>query len=91
MISFDVFPTPFLFVSNVDSELSVFTNVGGDSVYWISISINHDTESCKSLTITIFAAAQELVPLRYLFLELVPDVKGTPMVVFEDNTSTIGC
>jgi len=41
------------------------------------------------ITSQLCAAAQDAVYLNELFLELVPKVTGTPVVVYEDNISTI--
>ena len=81
------------FASDVDSKKSVsayISYVGGGPVSWKSkLQSTVALSSCESEYIALCAAAQEAVHLRYLFLELVPDVRGTPIVVFEDNTSTI--
>jgi hypothetical protein len=81
------------FASDVDSKKSVsayIAYVGGGPISWKSkLQSTVALSSCESEYIALCAAAQESVHLRYLFLELVPDVKGTPIVVFEDNTSTI--
>ena len=81
------------FASDVDTKKSVsafVSYVGGGPVSWKSkVQSTVALSSCESEYIALCAAAQEAVHLRYLFLELVPEVNGTPIVVFEDNTSTI--
>jgi hypothetical protein len=81
------------FASDVDSKKSVsayISYVGGGPVSWKSkVQSTTALSSCESEYIALCAAAQEAVHLKGLFLELVPEVAGTPVVIYEDNMSTI--
>ena len=84
------------FASDVDSRRSVSAYVsyaGGGPVSWKSkLQSTTALSTCESEYIALCHAAQEAVHLKQLFHELVPadsSKKGTPIVVFEDNRSTI--
>jgi hypothetical protein len=81
------------YASDVDSSKSVsayISYVGGGPVSWRSkLQSTTALSTCESEYIALCAAAQEAVHLKHLFLELVPEVRDTPVVIYEDNKSTI--
>ena len=81
------------FASDIDSKKSVsayISYVGGGPVSWKSkLQSTTALSSCESEYIALCAAAQEAVHLKGLFLELVSGVTDTPVVIHEDNMSTI--
>ena len=81
------------FASDIDSKKSVsayVSYVGGGPVSWKSkVQSTTALSSCESEYIALCAAAQEAVHLKGLFLELVSEVIDTPVVIYEDNMSTI--
>ena len=81
------------YASDVDSSKSVsayISYVGGGPVSWRSkLQSTTALSTCESEYIALCAAAQEAVHLKQLFLELVPEVRDTPVVIYEDNKSTI--
>jgi hypothetical protein len=90
------YPTLFSdasFASDVDTKKSVsayVSYVGGGPVSWKSnVQSIVTLSSCESEYVALCAATQEAVHLKGLFLELVPEVTGTPVVVYEDNTAAI--
>ena len=92
----ELYPTLYSdasYASDVDSSKSVsafISYVGGGPVSWRSrLQSTTALSTCESEYIALCAAAQEAVHLKQLFLELVPEVRDTPVVIYEDNKSTI--
>ena len=81
------------YASDIDSSKSVsayVSYVGGGPISWKSkLQSTTALSTCESEYIALCAAAQEAVHLKQLFHELMSDVRDMPVVIYEDNRSTI--
>ena len=81
------------YASDVDSSKSMsayISYVGGGPVSWRSkLQSTTALSTCESEYVALCDAAQEAVHLKHLFHELVSGVEDAPVVIYEDNKSTI--